>query len=39
MQKNSLLEAENVVAYLGSMETSNSDLVGEEASNEADDFS
>ncbi|VBB75253.1 Putative protein similar to of SET8 of Schizosaccharomyces pombe [Podospora comata] len=38
-EKNSLLEAENVVAYLGSMETSNSDLVGEEASNEADDFS
>ncbi|KAK0735649.1 hypothetical protein B0T21DRAFT_384452 [Apiosordaria backusii] len=38
-EKNSLLEAENVVAYLGSMETSNLDLVGEEASNEADDFS
>ncbi|KAK4195962.1 hypothetical protein QBC40DRAFT_14526 [Triangularia verruculosa] len=38
-EKNSLLKAENVVAYLGSMETSNSDLVGEEVSNEADDFS
>ncbi|KAK0668827.1 hypothetical protein QBC41DRAFT_303031 [Cercophora samala] len=38
-EKNELLKAENVVAYLGSMETSNLDLVGEEASNEADDFS
>ena len=33
------MEAENVVAYLGSMETAESDLVEEEASNEAEDFS
>ncbi|KAK4225327.1 hypothetical protein QBC38DRAFT_368954 [Podospora fimiseda] len=38
-ERDSLMEAENVVAYLGSMETAELDLVGEEASNEADDFS
>ncbi|KAK0613407.1 hypothetical protein B0T14DRAFT_437583 [Immersiella caudata] len=39
MQKTLLLSDENVVAYLGSMETAESDLVGEEASSEVDDFS
>lgn len=34
-----LLADGNVVAYLGSMETAESDLVGEEASNEPEDFS
>ncbi|KAK3988316.1 hypothetical protein QBC44DRAFT_103848 [Cladorrhinum sp. PSN332] len=38
-ERDSLMEAENVVAYLGSMEIAELDLVGEEASNEADDFS
>ncbi|KAK4168818.1 hypothetical protein QBC43DRAFT_81382 [Cladorrhinum sp. PSN259] len=38
-ERDSLMEAENVVAYLGSMETAESDLVEEEASNEAEDFS
>lgn len=38
-QRDSLMEAENVVAYLGSMETAELDLVDEEASNEVDDFS
>lgn len=39
LQKSSLLENEHVVAYLGLAETAESDLVGEEASNEVDDFS
>lgn len=39
MQRSSLLGDKNVVAYLGLMEPAESDLVGEEASNEADDFS
>jgi len=39
MQKTSLLNDENVVAYLGSTEAAESDLVGEEPSSEADDFS
>lgn len=33
------MENKNVVAYLGLMEHAESDLVDEEASNEADDFS
>jgi hypothetical protein len=33
------MENKNVVAYLGLMEQAESDLVDEEASNEADDFS
>lgn len=39
MQRSSLLEDKNVVAYLGSTETAGSDLVGDEASNEVEDFS
>lgn len=39
IQRRVLLADENVVAYLGSMETAESDLVGEEASNEPEDFS
>jgi hypothetical protein len=39
MQKTLLLGDENVVAYLGSTETAESDLVGEVASSEVDDFS
>ncbi|KAK4191594.1 hypothetical protein QBC35DRAFT_448159 [Podospora australis] len=38
-EKNSLLASENVVAYLGSMETASLDLAGAEASNEDEDFS
>ncbi|KAL2131912.1 hypothetical protein VTI74DRAFT_4439 [Chaetomium olivicolor] len=38
-ERSSLLEDENVVAYLGRMEPADSDLAGEEAANEADDFS
>ncbi|CCC12472.1 hypothetical protein SMACR_06551 [Sordaria macrospora] len=38
-ERRMLLADENVVAYLGSMETVESDLVGEEASNEPEDFS
>ncbi|KAK3378072.1 hypothetical protein B0H63DRAFT_235563 [Podospora didyma] len=38
-EKTTLLTDEHVVSYLGSMETAESDLVDEEASNEADDFS
>lgn len=38
-QKSSLLSDENVVAYLGSTEAAESDLVGDEASSEVDDFS
>jgi hypothetical protein len=37
MQRYLLLADENVVAYLGSMETAGSDIVGEEASNGTDD--
>ncbi len=39
MQRSSLLTDENVVAYLGLKEAAESDLAGDEASNEADDFS
>lgn len=39
MQRSSLMEDKNVVAYLGLTEPANSDLVDEEGSNEADDFS
>ena len=40
MQKNSLLTDKNVVAYLGSTETAESDLVDQEATNEVEeDFS
>ncbi|KAK1754488.1 hypothetical protein QBC47DRAFT_384043 [Echria macrotheca] len=38
-ERNSLLTDASVVAYLGSTETSGSDLAGEEASTEVDDFS
>jgi hypothetical protein len=39
IQRAALASNENVIAYLGSMEVSQSDLVDEEASNEEDDFS
>jgi hypothetical protein len=39
MQRSSLVADKNVVAYLGLTEAAGSDLAGEEASNEADDFS
>lgn len=39
MQRSSLLDDKNVVAYLGRMEPAASDLAVEEAANEADDFS
>lgn len=39
MQRSSLVTDKNVVAYLGLAEAAESDLAGEEASNEADDFS
>jgi len=39
MQRSTLLTDENVVAYLGSMEIAQSDLVDAEASNDAEDFS
>lgn len=39
MQRSSLLMDKNVVAYLGPMDTAESDLVDEEASNGEDDFS
>ncbi|KAK0643050.1 hypothetical protein B0T16DRAFT_429824 [Cercophora newfieldiana] len=38
-EKTLLMEDENVVAYLGSAEIAESDLAGEEASSEVDDFS
>ncbi|KAK3947510.1 hypothetical protein QBC32DRAFT_270632 [Pseudoneurospora amorphoporcata] len=38
-ERHMLLADENVVAYLGSMETAESELIGEEASNEPEDFS
>lgn len=39
MQKRTLLADQNVVAYLGLTEATGSDLAGEEAANEAEDFS
>jgi hypothetical protein len=39
LQRSSLLTDKNVVAYLGLTEPAGSDLAGEEASNEPDDFS
>jgi len=39
LQRTLLLTDRSVVAYLGSTETSGSDLAGEEASTEVDDFS
>ncbi len=39
MQKSRLMEHEDVVAYLGLMEATQTDLVGDEASNEDEDFS
>ena len=39
MQKSRLMGHEDVVAYLGLMEDTQTDLVGHEASNEDDDFS
>ncbi|KAK0616056.1 hypothetical protein B0T17DRAFT_496679 [Bombardia bombarda] len=39
LQRCSLLADEDVVAYLGSMETAELDIANEEASNEAEDFS
>jgi hypothetical protein len=36
-QQAALVEDENVVAYFGSMETAESDLVGNEAANEEED--
>ncbi len=38
MQKSQLMADEDVVAYLGLMETTQTELVGNEASNEEDDF-
>ncbi|KAK4236276.1 hypothetical protein C8A03DRAFT_35843 [Achaetomium macrosporum] len=38
-ERSTLLKDRNVVAYLGLMEHAESDLAGEEAANEADDFS
>jgi len=39
MQRNSLLQDKNAVAYLGLTEPAKSDLVDQEATNEEDDFS
>ncbi len=39
MQRSLLLTDQNVVAYLGLKEAAESDLEGQEASNEAEDFS
>jgi hypothetical protein len=39
LQKNALLADQNVVAYLGLTEATESGLAGDEASNEPDDFS
>lgn len=39
LQKTQLLADENVVAYLGSMEVAQNELVEAEASNDEEDFS